>query len=69
MLGIEQMRAELFKQYPGEKWYNKVRKMPDGQVYAIYMRMLESHSLGGGDNCGSRRPEARRQGGPIKAYY
>lgn len=42
-ISIYQMRNYLKKLYGGAyKWVNKVNKMSDMQVYAIYMRMLES---------------------------
>ena len=42
-ISIDQMRNYLKKLYRGaQKWVDKVNKMPDKQVYAIYMRMLES---------------------------
>lgn len=46
-ISIDQMRNHLKKLYRGaQKWVNKVDKMPDMQVYAIYMRMIESgHSM------------------------
>ena len=46
-ISIDQMRNYLKKLYRGaQKWVDKVNKMPDMQVYAIYMRMIESgHSM------------------------
>lgn len=42
-ISIAQMRNHLKKLYRGaQKWIDKVNKMSDMQVYAIYMRMLES---------------------------
>lgn len=42
-ISIGQMRNYLKKLYRGaQKWIDKVDKMPDMQVYAIYMRMIES---------------------------
>lgn len=42
-ISIDQMRNHLKKLYRGaQKWVNKVDKMSDMQVYAIYMRMIES---------------------------
>ena len=42
-ISIDQMRNYLKKLYRGaQKWVNKVNKMSDKQVYAIYMRMIES---------------------------
>lgn len=33
------MRTYVTKAYPGERWKNKVKKMPDAQVTAIYFRL------------------------------
>ena len=45
-MSIDQMRAALCRLYGGApKWVDRVRKMPDNQVYAIYMRMLEAGGL------------------------
>lgn len=35
-----QMRAFLKKEYPFEKWSQRVDKMSDNQVAATYMRMI-----------------------------
>lgn len=39
---VSQMRAKIIKVYPGERWRNKVSKMSDDQVIAIYHRFLYS---------------------------
>ena len=46
-ISIDQMRNHLKKLYRGaQKWVDKVDKMSNMQVYAIYMRMIESrHSM------------------------
>ena len=42
-ISIDQMRNYLKKLYRGaQKWVDKVNKMSDKQVYAVYMRMIES---------------------------
>lgn len=42
-ISIAQMRGRLKTLYKGAyKWVDKVNKMSDMQVYAIYMRMLEA---------------------------
>ena len=42
-MSIEQMRDVLCKQYhSAPKWVDKVSKMSDNQVIAIYMRMLNA---------------------------
>lgn len=42
-ISIEQMRGALKTLYRGaSKWVTKVECMSDRQVYAVYMRMLES---------------------------
>lgn len=42
---IEQMREALYTLYPGDSWYERVNKMPDKQVYSIYMRVLSSGEI------------------------
>lgn len=45
-MSVEQMRAILIKQYNGAwKWINRVNKMSDSQVIAIYYRMLHAGQL------------------------
>jgi len=38
---IEMKRAYVTDLYPGRRWKEKVRKMPDAQVIAIYLREHE----------------------------
>lgn len=33
---VEQMRYKVIEVYPGEKWKQKVSKMSDNQVIAVY---------------------------------
>ena len=46
VVDIQSMRSVISKQY-GEspKWVERVKKMPDKQVIAIYFRMLRSGHL------------------------
>lgn len=45
-MNVELMRAVLKKQYNGAyKWVNRVNKMSDAQVIAVYYRMLYAHQL------------------------
>lgn len=45
-MSVEQMRAILKRQYNGAfKWVNRVNKMSDAQVIAVYHRMLYAHQL------------------------
>lgn len=45
-MSVEQMRAILRRQYNGAyKWVNRVNKMSDAQVVAVYHRMLYAHQL------------------------
>lgn len=45
-MSVEQMRAILKRQYKGAyKWVNRVNKMSDAQVVAVYHRMLYAHQL------------------------
>ena len=34
------MRFYISEAYEGDAWKNKVKKMPDAQVYAVYMSIL-----------------------------
>ena len=43
---VYQMRAILKKQYKGAyKWVNKVNRMSENQVIAVYYRMLNAGQL------------------------
>lgn len=45
-MSVDQMRAILKRQYNGAyKWVNRVNKMSDAQVAAVYHRMLYAHQL------------------------
>lgn len=45
-MSVSQMRAVLKRQYNGAlKWINRVNKMSDAQVVAVYYRMLYAHQL------------------------
>lgn len=35
---IDVMRQEVTAMYPGDKWKRRVKKMPDDQVTAIYLK-------------------------------
>lgn len=39
-MSISQMKDEIIKLYPGDKWYNKVNKMKDSQIIAIYNKLI-----------------------------
>lgn len=36
---IEQMRAVLAEKYPSEKWRDKVARMSDSQIVAVYRKL------------------------------
>lgn len=38
----DQMREKVAEAYNGEKWKQKVQRMPDDQIVAIYYRFLKS---------------------------
>jgi hypothetical protein len=40
MSDIEQKRAFVAEMYPGPRWKKQVARMPDSQVFAIYMREI-----------------------------
>lgn len=45
-MSVDTMRAVLKKQYHGAyKWITRVNNMSDGQVVAVYYRMLNSGQL------------------------
>lgn len=44
-MSIEQMRQAIEKVYEGEKWKEKVSKMQDKQVLAIYRRFLDKKMI------------------------
>ena len=47
---MEQMRAAVAALYTGPKWKEKVARMPDGQILAIYSRQVldKGNGKGGG---------------------
>jgi hypothetical protein len=44
-MSVELMRKAVEEVYPGEKWKNKVNKMRDSQVIAVYHRLLQNKKL------------------------
>ena len=44
-MSVEQMRKSIEQVYPGGRWKDKVSKMKDGQVIAIYTKFLEKKLL------------------------
>ena len=42
---IIQMRTAVANAYPGDKWSSRVRKMPDNQILATYMRLKNAGKL------------------------
>lgn len=44
-MSIEQMRSKVKEAYQGDKWKQKVSKMSDNQVLAIYRRFLDSKKV------------------------
>lgn len=40
---VEQMRERIAKAYGGDIWQDKVKKMPEQQVIAIYLKMLRDN--------------------------
>lgn len=41
----DQMREKVAAAYDGDKWKQKVRRMPDDQIVAIYYRFLKSGKI------------------------
>lgn len=44
-MSVEQMRACVIKVYDSPSWRNKVAKMGDGQIIAIYNSFKEKRKL------------------------
>lgn len=44
-MNIDQMRKEIRDQYGGYRWKEKVDKMKDAQVLAIYRRMQKDDKV------------------------
>lgn len=44
-MSIEQMRAAISKSYPSAAWRDKVARMSDNQVLAVYTRLLNQKRL------------------------
>lgn len=42
---VEQQRQALLGAYSGPKWQQKVKKMSDSQVTAIYLRLKQQNKL------------------------
>lgn len=41
----EQMRQVILGAYPGPKWADKVKKMSEGQVFAVYNRLRNANKI------------------------
>lgn len=42
---VEKKRQAVMGAYSGEAWHKKVKKMPEDQVVAIYMRLKAQNKL------------------------
>ena len=40
---LDQMR-DYIRQYSSDQFYEKVKRMPDNQVIAIYFRLVDKHN-------------------------
>jgi hypothetical protein len=45
MSEVERKRQALLTVYPGDKWADKVKKMPEAQVIAVYMNLKRQNKL------------------------
>ena len=45
---LEQMRAEVARLYSGYAWKDKVARMPERQILAIYQRQVLGRASAGG---------------------
>lgn len=39
------MRQKVAAAYSGDKWQNRVKNMSEGQVYAIYVRLVAQNKI------------------------
>lgn len=44
-LSIAEMRKKIAKAYPSAKWQDRVYRMPERQVYAVYFSLRDSGRL------------------------
>jgi len=44
---ISNMRDWVISAYPGDKWKEKVKKMPDDQIIPIYYRLIKKGRIKG----------------------
>jgi hypothetical protein len=44
-MSIDNMRIAIATVYPGAKWFQRVKKMSDNQVLAIYQGFLRTKKL------------------------
>ena len=51
---LEQMRAEVARLYSGYGWRDKVARMPDKQILAIYQRQVLGRANAGGGTWNGR---------------
>ncbi len=47
MMTIEQMRDWVTSAYPGDYWKNKVKKMPDKKIIALYHSLIRQGKIKG----------------------
>ncbi len=45
-MNIHEMRNFISKAYPGQKWKNRVKKMGENQIIAIYYNLVNRESPG-----------------------
>lgn len=43
-MNLHEMRNFISKAYPGQKWKNRVKKMGEDQIIAIYYSMINRHN-------------------------
>ena len=58
MLGIDAMRNEIEKVYPGDRWKRKVAFMDDNQVIAVYYKFLNDGKFAAKPVC--KNPKAHQ---------
>lgn len=43
-MNLHEMRNFISKAYPGQKWKNRVKKMGEGQIIAVYYNLVNRES-------------------------
>lgn len=44
-MDVDQMRERVREQYPGKKWSDRVDKMADAQIIALYYKFVQGRAI------------------------